>query len=86
MMIRATLAAVALAAITQPAFAQEAGNTIDCDNPANAENEICLALPADGVTNFVPLVAPVLGAIGVGVAAAAAGGGSTTSTPSTTNN
>jgi len=83
MMIRVILAAALATGIAQSAFAQAANNEIDCDDPANAEEEVCLSLPRDGVTNFVPLVAPVLGAVGVGALAAAGGGGSSTSTPST---
>jgi len=61
--------------------AQPVQNTqLDCDDPANAEAEACLALPGDGATNFVPLIAPLVGLAGI---AAAAGGGSTTSTTST---
>ena len=85
----------ALSSMGAPAMAQTGPATpetppvqntqLDCNDPANAEAEACLALPGDGVTNFVPLIAPAAGLLGL---AAAAGGGSTTSTtstPSTTN-
>lgn len=86
MSIRVFIAAAVVSGLAQSALAQNTENTIDCTEPANAEEEVCLALPDDGVTNFVPLVAPVLGALGAGaLAAAGGGGGSTPSTPSTTN-
>ena len=81
MKLRAILSAVAVLGMAHPAFAD-----IDCDDPANAEEEVCLALPQDGVTNLVPLIAPIASILGVSaLAATGAGGGSTTSTPSTTN-
>lgn len=84
-MIRVILAAAVATAMAQSAFAQAANNSIDCDDPANAEEEVCLSLPRDNATNFVPLIAPALGAVGVGALAAAGGGGSSPSTPNTTN-
>lgn len=74
---------------------------IDCTNPINAENEVCLGLAesaaaagagagagaaAGGATAFAPLVGPVAGALGLGVLAAAGGGGSTFSTSTTGTN
>ena len=61
---------------------------VDCADPANAEAAACLELPDPGVTNFVPLVAPVAGLLAVGAIAAAGAGGSTpaTSTSSTGGN
>ena len=51
----------------------------------NAYDEYCLALPGgDQVTNFAPLIAPLVGV--AGLAGLAGGGGSTTSTTSTTSN
>ncbi len=86
---------LALSSMAAPAMAQTGQTTpqtqpvqntqLDCNDPANAEAEACLGLPGDDVTNFVPLIAPLAGLLGI---AAAAGGGSTTSTtstPSTTN-
>ena len=64
-------------------LAQAIPTTIDCDDPANAEEEVCLAaVGAAGVTNFAPLIAGGAGLLAVG---ALAGGGSTTSTTSTTS-
>ena len=53
-----------------------------CANPANAESIDCLFLPEAGrvVTNFVPLIAPLIGA-----AALAGLGGSTAPATSTTS-
>jgi|TARA_R110002049_G_scaffold309015_1_gene515831 hypothetical protein len=55
---------------------------INCENPANIDKEACLGLPDPNapITNFVPLVAPVLGAAAL---AGLGGGGSASSTPST---
>jgi len=88
-------AALAVLLLTTPSFAQvvdpATGNAsleqqIDCDDPTNAAEDICLGLPLDGVdiTNFVPLIAPFAAILG---AAALAGGNSdgTTATTSTTN-
>ena len=70
----------ALVAGATPAFAQDAiPTTIDCSDPANAENIACL--PKRGTTNFVPIAAGVGGLLALG---GLAGGGSTTSTTSTT--
>lgn len=58
-------------------------NEIDCDDPANAEEEVCIALletGGGGATNFAPLIAGVGGLLGLG---ALAGGGSSTSTTAT---
>jgi hypothetical protein len=54
----------------------------DVNNPLNQESPICLSLPEErlDITNFAPLIAPLLGA---GALAGLAGGGSTTSTTST---
>ena len=69
-------------AVASPAFAQTAiPTTIDCDDPANAEEEVCLALPRPGATNFAPLVGGIAGLFALG--ALASGGGSTTSTTTT---
>ncbi len=95
MAFRIFVTLLALSSMGAPAMAQTEPTTpqtqpvqntqLDCNDPANAEAEACLALPGDGVTNFVPLIAPLAGLLGIG---ALAGGGSTTSTtstPSTTN-
>ena len=55
---------------------------INCEDPANVNSQACLGLPDPNlpITNFVPVVAPIAGAVFLG---AVAGGGSTPSTPST---
>ena len=60
------------------------GYDLDCDDEANRDNPDCLGLPDDQpITNFVPLIAPLVGA---GVLAAVGGSsGSTVSTTSTTS-
>lgn len=93
-MIRITLLALALSATG--AAAQTAGGQDDCeDNQANSNQDCAAALlngtdaaaaaEAEGVTGFVPLVAPALGglAAAAGLAAAGGGGGATPSTTST---
>jgi hypothetical protein len=84
-----TLATSVLLLLSSASFAQEdvvAGapsEEVDCDDPNNAEEDECLGLPIGGqdITNFVPLVAPLLVVAAVAVALA---GGGTTSTVSTT--
>jgi len=70
-----------------PASAQQVTEEIDCEDETNQDDPTCLGLPDGGaeITNFVPLIAPL-----VGVAALAGLGGSggtsgTTSTTSTTS-
>lgn len=72
-------AIAALFAGVLPVVAQTP-TVIDCDDAANAEEEVCLGLPLDGATNLGPLAGVAAGVIGLG---ALAGGGSTTSTTST---
>lgn len=74
--------------LASPAFAVNivktvTGEEIDCDEPANAENEACLEILDEGITNFVPLAAPVAGLLGLG--ALGGGGSSSTTTTSTTS-
>jgi len=74
---------VTLIAGVSPGFAQNATPTvIDCDDPANAEEEVCLALPPQDATNFAPLVGAAAGLLGLG--ALAGGGGSTSTTTTST--
>lgn len=70
------------------AAAAQNGPPVDCAEPVNAEAAACLELPDPGVTNFVPLVAPVAGLLAVGAMVGAGAGGSTpaTSTSSTGGN
>jgi len=67
-----------------PSVAQVADDSVDCDDPANEDDPICLGLPADGdpITNFAPIAAPLLGAAAL---AGLAGSGGTTGTTSTTS-
>lgn len=62
-------------------------DSIDCEDEANRDNPDCLGLPDDqAITNFVPLIAPLLGAAALaGIGGAAGSTVSTTSTTSTTN-
>jgi hypothetical protein len=70
-------------AVASPAFAQTAApTTIDCDDAANAEEEVCLALPPSTATNFAPVVAGVGGLVALG--ALSGGGGSTSTTTTST--
>ncbi|MFD2739600.1 hypothetical protein ACFSUD_08475 [Sulfitobacter aestuarii] len=59
---------------------------IDCDDAANAEHEVCLALPVGlaGVTNFAFVAPAVLGGAALVGAVAGSGGNNTTGTTSTT--
>jgi len=57
------------------------GAEVDCDDPAKAENEVCLAFLDEGITNVVPLIAPVAGLLGSG----ALDGDSSPSTTTTTS-
>lgn len=62
------------------------GSQIDCSDPANAAQDECLGLPpGPEITNFAPIVAPLLA--GAAIAAIGGGGSSdgTTSTTSTTS-
>ena len=85
---------IAVLLLSNAAFAQTvvpADTTqqqIDCDDPNNADEDVCLGLPVggDAITNFVPLIAPLLGAAAAVAVVAGAGGGDTTSTVSTVNN
>ncbi|MEL6957813.1 MAG: hypothetical protein AAGL89_02535 [Pseudomonadota bacterium] len=82
-LLNVTIAALLLSSVAQ---AQTAA-TVDCNDPANANTDECLALPPLGsgdITNFVPLIGPLLGA--AAVAAVAAGGASAPSTPNTNAN
>ncbi|PCJ04787.1 MAG: hypothetical protein COB16_17485 [Rhodobacteraceae bacterium] len=88
MAIRIFITIVAFSAMGIPAMAQNeeqpVQNTqLDCTLPANAE--ACADLPGDDVTNFVPLIAPIAGLLGLGALAGGGSSTSTTSTPSTTN-
>lgn len=102
--------AVSLGVLGAPAVAQNqepldcsipANQTRDdcfCQDPDNAETEICIAWLENGgvvagvgtastagagaVTGFAPLIAPVAGVLGLGIAAGS--GGSSTGTTSTT--
>lgn len=84
---------IAVFLLSNAAFAQTAvpadtaQQQIDCDDPNNADDDECLGLPVGGdtITNFVPLIAPLLGVGAVAAAVAGGGGGDTTSTVSTTN-
>ncbi len=61
------------------------GTDSDCPAaPLNAAD----AAAAEGVTGFVPLIAPALGAVAAaaGIAAAGGGGGATTTTSTTSTN
>lgn len=92
-MIRITLLALALS--TTGAAAQSVSGSTgqdDCEDKQNSDDDECLAAlfdaasaaEAEGVTGFVPLVAPALGAAAAAAGlAAAAGGGSTPATTST---
>ncbi|KIC36385.1 hypothetical protein [Leisingera sp. ANG-M7] len=91
-MIRITLLALALsvtgaAAQTASQDDCEENQTNDDDTCAGAltdAGEAAAAAEAEGVTGFVPLIAPALGAAAAAAGlAAAAGGGSTPSTTST---
>ncbi|MEM8654392.1 MAG: hypothetical protein AAGF36_06575 [Pseudomonadota bacterium] len=65
-----------------------AQGAVDCSNGQNADDPACLGLPEDGqpITNFVPLVAPLLGAAAAaGLAGAGGGDGATDSTTSTSS-
>lgn len=53
-------------ATASPVFAEylvitAAGEEIDCDQAQNIEKEACLATLDEGISNFVPLVAPAAG-------------------------
>lgn len=92
-MIRITFLALALSATGVAAqTASPATGQDDCEEAQNTNNDECVgaladaaaAAEAEGVTGFVPLVAPALGAAAAAAGlAAAAGGGSTPSTTST---
>ena len=60
---------------------------IDCSVASNAEAAECLNLPDDGapITNFAPIVAPLVGAAILGAAGGSGGTPSTTGTTSTTS-
>ncbi|WP_417585484.1 hypothetical protein [Pelagibacterium sp.] len=83
-MIRITLLALALSATSVCAqTAAPVTEQVDCEDINNANKDECLA-EAEGVTGFVPLIAPALGAAAAAAGlAAAAGGGSNPSTTST---
>ncbi len=93
-LIGATAGLVATTAFAQSTPPQQ--SEIDCTDPNNAENEVCLGLAgsgaaaagagAGGATAFAPLVGPVAGVLGLGIIAAAGGGGSTSSTSTTGTN
>lgn len=92
-MIRITLLALALSTTSVAAqTANPVNGQANCNTAQNRSSEECTAALADataaaedaGVTGFVPLVAPALGAVAATAGlAAAAGGGSTPSTTST---
>ncbi len=77
-----TLAGIVALGSAPPMMAQATGE-IDCDDPANQEADQCLGLPVGSlpITNFVPLIAPLV----IAGAVAAAGAGSSSSTPNTTS-
>lgn len=83
-MIRAALFAFALS--TTGVVAQEAAP--EGEQPPTANAEAAAAAAEQGVTGFVPLVAPALGAVAaaVGLAAAGGGGSSTTTTSTVSTN
>lgn len=83
-----TYATAVLMLVSSAAFAQvvEPSDQIDCNDPANATLDECLGLPpGPEITNFAPIVAPILA--GAAIAALGGGGSSdgTTSTTSTTS-
>ncbi len=85
MSVRRYLWAAMIAGLSTQAFAQTTDD-VDCDDPANAEDPVCIALAlegSEGVTAFVPLVAPAAGLLGL--AALGAGGATATTTTSTTS-
>ncbi|MEL6885382.1 MAG: hypothetical protein AAFP87_12800 [Pseudomonadota bacterium] len=67
-----------------PTTAQDADNRVDCEDAANRDDPLCLGLPDPNqpITNFAPVIAPL---VGVGALAGLAGGGGTTGTTSTTS-
>ena len=79
-MLRFVLLAVTLIS-ANGALAQQ--QPVDCTDPDQAKTSTCLEFPADGVTNFIPLLAPAAGLLGLSAVAATSGG--TTSTVSTTD-
>lgn len=71
-----------------PSVAQQTdSNQIDCSIAANQDDPVCLGLPQDGapITNFVPIVAPLLGAAALAGLAGSGGTSGTTSTTTTTS-
>lgn len=92
-MIRISLLVLALSATGAAAQSVSlATGQDDCEDAQNTNDDECLAALADaasaaeeeGITGFVPLVAPALGAAAAAAGlAAAAGGGSNPSTTST---
>ena len=66
------------------ANAQERDAAVDCEDESNRDDPVCLGLPDPNqpITNFAPVVAPL---VGVGALAGLAGGGGTTGTTSTTS-
>jgi hypothetical protein len=99
MNIRRTTISLVLCCVVSPVFAQAVKPITDCTASANSDriecicedaenknNDECLALPppTQEATNFVGLLGPILGGIGV-LGALAGGGGSTTTTTTTTS-
>ncbi|WP_170518487.1 hypothetical protein [Ruegeria atlantica] len=86
-MIRATVLVLALS--TTSAFAQDAtdGTTPQPVDPTRVAplDDAAAAAAAEGVTGFVPLVAPALGVAAAAVGVAASGGGGGGSSNSTTS-
>ncbi|MEL6913597.1 MAG: hypothetical protein AAFP13_03775 [Pseudomonadota bacterium] len=94
-----TLPALILTLAMSSAAAQEAGDDIDCEDEANEDNPICIALQTDAeddlagalglpagteITNFVPIGLGALGVIGLAAAGGGGGSGGTDGTTSTT--
>ena len=83
------IAATLMATFASGAFAQTAKidsageSKVDCKDEANKEDEACLGLPdaKKPITNFAPVIGPLLGA--AALSGLGGGKGSTTSTPST---
>ncbi|SEW44062.1 hypothetical protein SAMN04488515_3150 [Cognatiyoonia koreensis] len=91
MILKYFIAAAALVALSTPSFAQDALPPIDCNDPANAQEDECaVLLPPAGTGAEFATLAPAAAAVAVlGVLAISGGGGggnnnNTTTTTSTT--